>query len=73
MAGRHHSIDALLSKETLLTVQYMSICETNVDLGKKKKVSCFKTIFIVRWRKKVQVEYVAQSPKDILAGDFFMG
>lgn len=36
MAGRHHSIDALLSKEPLLTMQYMSICETNVDLGKKK-------------------------------------
>lgn len=50
MAGRQHSLDALLSKETLLTVQYMSICETNMGLGKKK--SCFKTIFIVRWRKK---------------------
>lgn len=41
MAGRHHSIDALLSKKTLLTVQYMSICETNVDLGKKKKSFLF--------------------------------
>lgn len=35
MAGRHHSSDALLSKETLLTMQYMSICETNVGLEKK--------------------------------------
>lgn len=44
MAGRHPSLDALLSKEALLTMQYMSICETNVGL-EKKNLSCFKTIF----------------------------
>lgn len=71
MAGRQHSLDALLSKETLLTVQYMSICETNMGLGKKNLAS--KSYLLLDGERKVQVEYLAQSPKDVLAGNFLMG
>lgn len=65
MAGRHPSLDALLSKEALLTMQYMSICETNVGL-EKKIFLVSKPYLIVRWRKNCRLNNWNRAQKTYL-------